>query len=146
MLAIYLARCVNPLNFATRDLIYSCYAFNSSNSCLQDERHRAAEFIAADPLNDGIPQTSQLVLLDSVRTDAPVETPRFLLRKRKGLTASDRPGRIEPVARMRVLTSTGCPCFLSGYSHRPQPDPYPVLPDKEHTGAHQEWPGGVLPE
>ncbi len=46
MLAIYLARCVNPLNFATRDLIYSCYASNSSNSCLQDERYRAAEFMA----------------------------------------------------------------------------------------------------
>jgi len=53
MLAIYFSRCVDPLNFATRDLIYSCYASNSSNSCLQDEGYRAAEFIAADPLNDG---------------------------------------------------------------------------------------------
>ncbi len=41
MLAIYLARCVNPLNFATRDLIYSGYASNSSNSCLQGESHLA---------------------------------------------------------------------------------------------------------
>ena len=48
MLAIYLARCVNPLNFATRDLIYSCYASNSSNSCRPDERYRAAEFIAGE--------------------------------------------------------------------------------------------------
>jgi len=31
-----------------------------AHSCLQDERYRAAEFIAADPLNDGFPQTSQL--------------------------------------------------------------------------------------
>ena len=62
MLAIYFARCVNPLNFATRDLIYSCYASNSSNSCLQGENHRAAELIAADRLNDGIPQTSQFAV------------------------------------------------------------------------------------
>ena len=45
----------NFSKFATRDLIHSCYASNSSNSCLPDERYRAAEFIAADPLNDGIP-------------------------------------------------------------------------------------------
>jgi len=27
---------------------------------IQETSHRAAEFIAADPLNDGFPQTSQL--------------------------------------------------------------------------------------
>ena len=46
--AMYPACCVNPLNFATRDLIYSCYASNSFNSCLQDERYRATEFIVMD--------------------------------------------------------------------------------------------------
>ncbi len=62
MLAIYCARCVNPLNFTNRDLMYSCYASHTSNSCLQDQRYRPAEFIAADPLKDGIPQTSQFAL------------------------------------------------------------------------------------
>jgi len=31
-----------------------------AKSCLRDERHCAAELIAADWLNDGFPQTSQL--------------------------------------------------------------------------------------
>ncbi len=57
-----LASCVNPLNFATGDLIDSCYTSNSSISCLQDERYRAAEFVAAAPLKDGIPQTSQIAV------------------------------------------------------------------------------------
>ncbi len=79
MLAIYLARCVNPLNVATRDLIYSCYASNSSNSCLQDERYRAAGLIAADPLNDGIPQTSQFAVEPGLVTTGPILLGLFFL-------------------------------------------------------------------
>ncbi len=56
--AICVARCANSLNFATRDLIYSCYASNLSNSCLQGARDRAAVVSAADRLNDGFTYTS----------------------------------------------------------------------------------------
>jgi len=38
------------------------YGSISSNSCRRDERYRAAEFIAADPLHDGIAQTSQFAV------------------------------------------------------------------------------------
>ena len=67
-----LASCVNPLNFATGDLIDSCYTSNSSISCLQDERYRAAEFIAAAPLNDGIPQTSQFAVEPGMVATGPI--------------------------------------------------------------------------
>ena len=77
-LALSLAR-VNPLNFATRDLIYSCCASNSSHSCLQDERHRAAEFIAADPLNEGIPQTSQFAVEPGCVATGPILLGLFFL-------------------------------------------------------------------
>ena len=46
----------------TRDCSISAPFLLQVSSCLQHERYRAAEFIAADRLNDGIPQTSEFAV------------------------------------------------------------------------------------